>query len=115
MSRWREQFGDEKAAELGWFLLDIVATDYIKVITHRFFTFRLVDGSRFIRKFLNSPANGRMTRANLSSGIRFGMLLTPLGRMYWRCATLLKGFIFNPIETSRKVLKRIRATHHGEL
>lgn len=115
MSRWRAQFGDEKAAALGRFLLDIVATDYIKVVVHRLFTFRLVDAFRFVRNFSNSPASRRITWANLSSGIRFGMLLTPLGRMYWRCVRLLKGVIFNPIETSRKVLKRIRATHQREL
>lgn len=110
VSRWRSRFGDEKASELEGFVLDIVARDYCKVITHRVLGFRPLEAVRFIRRFFNSPARRRISWANLSDGIHAGLFITPLGRICLRCASLARRMFLDPVETARKVLRRVR-TH----
>jgi glycosyltransferase involved in cell wall biosynthesis len=109
VSRWRSRFGDEKASALENFILDIVSRDYCKVIAHRIFGFQPVEAVRFIRRFFNSPARRRMTWANFLRGSHFGMLMTPLGRTCWRCYSLAREMLLNPVATTGKVLRRIRA------
>lgn len=108
VARWKAHFGDEQASELETHLLNAVSTDYIKVITHRIFSFRWTEAAHFIQRLSNSSAKRQITSTRLSIGIRYGMPLTPLGRACGLSALFLKGIFVNPIETTRKVLRRLR-------